>query len=200
MIARIRGRVVVRGVDSVVVEVAGVGIRVVVAPRTSADLREGEDCALVTELVVREDSLTLYGFADADERDVFLALQTVSGIGPRLALTALATLSAEQIRAAVSGEDIAVLTSVPGLGRKSAQRIILDLRDKLVTTGVTAIPGDHAWQEQVAAALTGLGWASADAAAALGAVAARPDASDLPVAEALRLALQALDRSEAVGR
>ncbi len=200
MIASLRGRVAHRGTDEVVVEVGGVGLSVVVSPRTAAGLEVGQECVLTTQLVVREDSLTLYGFADASEREVFRTVQTVSGIGPRLALTMLATLSADQIRSAIATEDIAALTSVSGLGRKSAQRIIVDLKDKLdgPVSGMAAPGAQVSWRVQVSAALTGLGWSPTEAQAALAEVAARPEAGDLPVPEALRLALQVLDHTPAV--
>ena len=137
MIASLRGRVLSRAADEVVVEVGGVGLSVVVSPRTAADVDVGAECLLTTHLVVREDSLTLYGFADTGEREVFRTVQTVSGIGPRLALTMLSTLSAGQIREAIATEDVALLMTVSGLGRKSAQRLIVDLKDKLGVADVT---------------------------------------------------------------
>ncbi len=201
MIASVRGRVAHRGTDEVVVEVGGVGMSVVVSPRTAASLEVGQECLLTTQLVVREDSLTLYGFADAGEREVFRTVQTVSGIGPRLALPMLATMTAAQIRAAIAAEDVAALVAVPGLGRKSAQRIIVDLKDKLdgpVAGGTSAVSSQATWRTQVSAALTGLGWSAAEAQTAVSEVATRSDAGDLPVPEALRLALQVLDHTPAV--
>lgn len=201
MIAQIRGRVAARGTDEVVVDVGGVGISVIVTARTAAGLEVGSECLLTTHLVVREDSLTLYGFADAGEREVFRTVQTVSGIGPRLALTMLATLTADQIREAIATEDQGALTAVSGLGAKSAARLIVDLKDRL---GVpTQVSGPQAaatgsWQAQVGAALTGLGWSSGEAHEAVTAVARRPDAAQLPVSEALRLSLQVLDHTPAV--
>jgi len=201
VIAQLRGQVAVRGVDEVVVDVGGVGLSVVVTARTAAGLAVGEECLLTTHLVVREDSLTLYGFVDAAEREVFRTVQTVSGIGPRLALTMLATLTADQIREAIASEDEAALTGVPGVGRKSAQRIIVDLKDKLgppVVAGGTASTAPATWRGQVSAALTGLGWSAGEAQSAVSAVAQQPGGADLPVPEALRLALQVLDRTPAV--
>lgn len=200
MIASLRGRVAQRGTDEVVVEVGGVGMAVVVSPRTAAGLEVGQECLLTTQLVVREDSLTLYGFVDTGEREVFRTVQTVSGIGPRLALTMLATLTADQIRTAIAVEDVATLMTVPGLGRKSAQRIIVDLKDKLdgPVAGAPAAGAPATWRTQVSAALTGLGWSAAEAQSAVNDVAARPEAAALPVPEALRLALQVLDHTPAV--
>jgi len=201
VIASVRGRVLHRGTEDLVVDVGGVGLSVLVTPRTAASADVGEEFVLTTALVVREDSLTLYGFADSGEREVFHTVQTVSGIGPRLAMTMLATLSADQIRAAIEAEDVAALMTVSGLGRKTAQRIIVDLKDKLgAPTGATPVSAgaQTAWRAQVSAALTGLGWSAVEAQQAVSAVAARPDAAGLPVPEALRLALQVLDHTPAV--
>lgn len=201
MIAQVRGTVLHRGTDEVVVEVGGVGLSVVVTARTAADLEPGREATLTTDLVVREDSLTLYGFADAAERTIFRQVQTVTGIGPRLALTMLATLTADQIREAIATEDERVLTSVSGLGRKTAQRLIVDLKDRLgpvAAAAGTAPAATASWRMQVSAALTGLGWSAPEAQRVIAEVAARPDAGDLPVEQALRLALQLLDHTPAV--
>lgn len=201
MIAQIRGQVVLRSAEEVVVDVGGVGISVVVTPRTAAGLEVGQQCLLTTHLVVREDSLTLFGFADVGEREIFRTVQTVSGVGPRLALTMLSTLTADQIRSAIADEDVAALMTVPGVGRKGAQRIIVDLKDRLgVTTAAadTGIPSEASWRTQVSAALTGLGWSATEAQTAVASVAQQPDSGQLTVPEALRQALQVLDRSPAV--
>lgn len=201
MIAQVRGRVLHRGTDEAVIEVGGVGLNVIVTGRTAASLDVGQEATLTTDLVVREDSLTLYGFADSGEREVFRTVQTVSGIGPRLALTMLATLTADQIREAIACEDEAVLTTVSGLGRKTAQRLIVDLKDRIgvVSAGTPAsLPATASWRLQVSAALTGLGWSAGEAQSAISAVAARPEAGSLAVPEALRLALQVLDHTPAV--
>lgn len=202
MIAQVRGQVVSRGTDEAVIEVGGVGLTVQLTARTLAALEVGREVTLTTDLIVREDSLTLYGFADSAEREVFRTLQTVSGIGPRLALTMLATLTADQIREAIAGEDERLLTTVSGLGRKTAQRIIVDLKDRigppLGTAVAAAVPATASWRLQVSAALTGLGWSATEAQTAIAAVAARPDAAELGVPEALKLALQVLDHTPAV--
>lgn len=200
MIAQIRGPVLQRGTDELVVEVGGVGLSLVVTPRTAATCEPGQQTTLVTELVVREDSLTLYGFATADEREIFRLVQTVTGVGPRLALTMLATLSADQIRQAIGSEDERTLTSVSGLGKRTAQRLIVDLKEKVgpATSPQAAPPATASWRLQVSAALTGLGWSVPEAQAAVADVAARPEAADLGVPEALRLALQLLDHTPAV--
>ncbi|WP_204455393.1 Holliday junction branch migration protein RuvA [Actinokineospora baliensis] len=139
MISSVRGTVASIGLDHAVVEVGGVGFAVQATPHTLATLRRGEEAALATALVVREDSLTLFGFADIEARDLFWLLQTVSGIGPRLALATLAVLEPAQLRAALADSNITVLTQVPGIGRKGAERLSIELRDKV---GALAGAGD----------------------------------------------------------
>ena len=206
MIASLRGTVAALGLDRVVIETGGVGLAVACPPRVLADLRTGEPADLFTTLVVREDSLTLYGFSTDDERDLFDTVLGVSGIGPRLGLAMLAVLTPDEIRAAVSGEDVATLTRVPGIGRKGAQRLVLELRDRLPSaTGASsqaaarASTADGAWAEQVMAALVGLGWGAKDAAAALDSVAAQAasmaEDGDVDVPALLRAALRSLDRT-----
>lgn len=131
MIASVAGQVTAVGADSAVVEVGGVGVLVHCAPGTLAGLRAGEPARLSTSLVVREDSLTLYGFASDDERAVFELLQTASGVGPRLALAMLAVHAPNALRMAVASADLKALTMVPGIGQKGAQRIVLELKDRL---------------------------------------------------------------------
>ncbi|HEY0117870.1 MAG TPA: Holliday junction branch migration protein RuvA [Cellulomonas sp.] len=163
MIASVTGTVQAVRLDGAIVEVGGIGMLVQATPAALAGLRTGQQATLHTSLVVREDSLTLYGFTDADEREVFEVLQTVSGVGPRLALSMLAVHSPDGLRRAVADEDFNALQRVPGIGRKGAQRIVLELGDRLglpaPTPGVApAVPlaGDH--REQVVEALVGLGW------------------------------------------
>jgi len=176
VIASVAGRVASLGLDAAVVEVGGIGLSVQCAPATLARLRVGEPAALATALVVRETELTLYGFADADEKEIFEALQTASGVGPRLAQAVLAVLRPDDIRRAVATEDLAALTTVPGIGRKGAQRIVLDLRDRLgPPLGTIEQPPQRrtvpAWQDQVREALVALGYPARDAEAAVAAVA-----------------------------
>jgi holliday junction DNA helicase RuvA len=181
VIASVTGRVAGLGPDTAVVEVGGVGLMVSCAPNTLAALRVGELTTLSTSLVVREDSLTLYGFADDDERQVFELVQTVTGIGPRLAQSMLAVHSPDQLRRAVMTEDLVALTKVPGVGRKGAQRIVLELKDRLGPPRGSASGGGSPrpaaslagadWQGQVHAALIGLGWSVRDADEAVSAVA-----------------------------
>ena len=131
MIAHLNGTVAGVGLDGAVIDVGGVGLRVQCTPDTLATLKPGEPARVATSLVVREDSLTLFGFGTDDERNVFELLQTASGIGPRLALAMLAVHSPDALRRAVTTEDLKALTMVPGIGTKGAQRIILELKDRL---------------------------------------------------------------------
>src|ERR1700721_1629463 len=135
MIAQLRGTVAAVAPDGAVIEVGGVGMRVQCTPGTLATLTPGESARVATSLVVREDSLTLYGFGSDDERNVFELLQTASGVGPRLALAMLAVHAPDALRRAVAAEDIKALTMVPGVGNKGAQRIILELKDRLGAPG-----------------------------------------------------------------
>lgn len=164
MIASVRGTVLAVRLDSAVVEVGGVGMLVQATPATLAGLRLGHTAELATTLVVREDSMTLYGFADTDEREAFEVLQTVSGVGPRLALAMLAVHTPDGLRRAVATEDLAALKRVPGIGHKGAQRIVLELADRL---GPASSPADDGApphfpgpdrRGEVVAALEGLGW------------------------------------------
>ena len=162
MIASVHGTVLAVRLDAAVLEVGGVGLLVQATPATLAGLRVGQPGRLFTSLVVREDSLTLFGFADDDERDVFETLQTVSGVGPRLALAMLAVHTPDGLRRAVATEDLAALVRVPGIGRKGAQRIVLELGERLGVPSPAAgaagvpLPADH--RVQVVEALVGLGW------------------------------------------
>jgi len=197
MIASLRGTVLRTGLDSVIVEVGGVGMLVHTTPATAASLRTGSTAALSTTLVVREESLTLYGFADDQEKAVFETVQTVSGVGPRLALAMLAVHSPDGVRLAVSSGDLAALTKVPGIGRKGAERIVLELRDTIgvpsSTAQVSDQPATAAWQGQVREALVGLGWSAKQADDAVDAVAPL-SADGANVSALLRAALQELGR------
>ena len=186
----------------------GVGIAVQCTPGTLATLRVGEPTRLATSLVVREDSLTLFGFATDDERVVFDTLQGVSGVGPRIAQAVLAVHSPDAVRAAVAGEDLGALTLVPGIGRKGAQRLVLELKDKLGVRGAAAsdvvrLPGSPdvgAWREQLRSALTGLGWSAREVDEALVAVGPEAEAAlavgEQPVvASLLRSSLRVLSRA-----
>jgi Holliday junction DNA helicase RuvA len=203
VIASVSGRVAAIAPDSAVIEVGGVGVLVHCTPGTLATLRVGEGARLATSLVVREDSLTLFGFGTDDERTVFAMVQTASGVGPRLALAMLAVHTPNALRVAVAGADVKALTMVPGIGQKGAQRIILELKDKLGTPDAAlaaALNGQAsrpAWREQVHSGLVGLGYSAKDADEAIAIVSPEADA-DLAagrvpaVAALLKAALRAL--------
>jgi holliday junction DNA helicase RuvA len=175
MIASVRGRVTAVGPDGAVVEVGGVGLAVSCTPNTLATLRVGTEARLATSLVVREDSLTLYGFVDDDARQLFELLQTASGVGPRLAQAALAVHPPDVLRRAIVGADLATLTRVPGIGKKGAEKLVIELRDRIGPVGAEApavgTPIGAGWAAQVHDALTGLGWTAAQADLAVATVA-----------------------------
>ncbi|TWP36669.1 Holliday junction branch migration protein RuvA [Leekyejoonella antrihumi] len=198
MISSLSGTVGAVGLDHVVVEVGGVGLLVHTTPAEAAALRPGATARLSTTLVVREESLTLYGFAETAQRDLFEQVQTVSGVGPRLALAMLAVHAPTPLRAAIAGGDLAALVKVPGIGKKGAERIVLELKDKIgpVEAGAgssaptTPVAAEH---EQVTEALVGLGWSAKQATEAVDAVsAAEPGTRE--VSALLRLALRELGR------
>lgn len=201
MISSVRGEVLSVSLDHVVVEVGGVGMAVQATPATLSTLRRGEQTRLHTALIVREDSLTLFGFADAEARELFGLLLTVSGIGPRLALAALAVLDADKLRAALAEGNITVLTQVPGIGRKGAERLTLELRDKVAaasgtTTAATAaagtVPGPAVVRGEVVEALLGLGFPAKQAEQAVETVLA--ENGDATTSTVLRAALGTLGR------
>jgi len=179
MIAHLTGTVAAVSPEAAVIEVGGVGLQVQCTPGTLASLRLGDQARVATSLVVREDSLTLYGFGTDDERNTFEMLQTASGVGPRLAQAMLAVLSPDALRRAVAVEDLAVLTSVPGIGRKGAQRIVLELAGRLGSPGdgQLSTPANAVqplaiapWREQVRAGLVNLGWQAREAEQAISAI------------------------------
>lgn len=188
MIAQVRGVVLHRDATSIVIDLHGLGLRVSCTPRALAQARGGSEVTLPTAMIVREESWQLYGFLDDAERDTFVLLQSVSGIGPRIALAAVSTLEPDRIAAAIAGNDLALLTKIPGIGRKGAERMCIELRDRL--TGSTAAAPD--WQSSVREALIGLGWSAQQAESAVGKVADSGATAD--VSEALRAALQILGR------
>ncbi|WP_409464190.1 Holliday junction branch migration protein RuvA [Amycolatopsis sp. GA6-003] len=196
MISSVRGEVLSVGLDHVVVEVGGVGLAVQATPATLATLRRGEQTRLHTALVVREDSLTLFGFAEEDARELFGLLQTVSGIGPRLALATLAVLEPDKLRAALVEGNITVLTQVPGIGRKGAERLSLELRDKVTALGGTAdapvVTAPGALRGEVVEALAGLGFPAKQAEQAVDKVLSGGDGHT--TSSVLRAALALLGR------
>ncbi|MEU7635966.1 Holliday junction branch migration protein RuvA [Streptomyces sp. NPDC039016] len=205
MIAFVSGPVAALAPDAAVVEVGGIGMAVQCTPNTLSGLRVGTQAKLATSLVVREDSLTLYGFADDDERQTFELLQTASGVGPRLAQAMLAVHSPDALRLAVSTGDEKTLTAVPGIGKKGAQKLLLELKDRLGAPVGTARPVAGAaapagWRDQLQAALVGLGYAAREADEAVAAVAPQAEAAAAAggtpqVPQLLKAALQTLNRA-----
>ena len=200
MIAQVSGQVVQVGPTSAVIEVGGIGILTLCSPDTVAGLRVGQSTTLATSLIVREDSLTLYGFATGDEREFFELLLTATGVGPKLAQAALAVLSPDELRRAIATENLVLLCKVPGIGRKGAQRIVIELKDKINTVGLSDEPvrvagAPASWRDQVTQGLQNLGWSAKDAEAACGDIEhlAREDPS-VSVAVLMRAALQTLAR------
>ncbi|NLX36145.1 MAG: Holliday junction branch migration protein RuvA [Chloroflexi bacterium] len=188
MIASLSGQVQMREEGALVIAVEGVGYRVhVTASVIDSVPHVGMHIELITELIVRENELALYGFGSAEERDLFRSLLTVSGVGPRTALAVLSTFSPETLRGAVAHDDVAALTRIPGIGRKTAQRLVLDLRDRI---GVPT----QAWQPtsvsqgdvDVLNALTALGYSQAEAQAALAAIPSDAETLDARILAALR--------------
>ncbi|MFI5755698.1 Holliday junction branch migration protein RuvA [Streptomyces sp. NPDC051569] len=207
MIAFVSGPVAALAPTTAVIEVGGIGMAVQCTPGTLAGLRTGQQAKLATSLVVREDSLTLYGFADDDERQVFELLQTASGVGPRLAQAMLAVHTPDALRVAVSSGDEKALMAVPGIGKKGAQKLLLELKDRLgdpigagAGRGTGGSGGPAAWSDQLHAALIGLGYATREADEAVSLVTPQAEAAvaagaQPPVPQLLRAALQSLNRT-----
>jgi Holliday junction DNA helicase RuvA len=197
----VRGVVAAIAPDSAVIEVGGVGLQLQCAPGTLAGLKAGTEARLAASMVVREDSLTLYGFADDDEKQLFELLQTASGVGPRLAQAVLAVHHPDAVRRAISGGDIAALTRVPGIGKKGAERLVLELRDRIGPVAVaTAGAGGGGvlageWQDQVRQGVLALGWSASQADQAVAAVAETLDGEVPPVPVLLRQAIRLLGRA-----
>ncbi|MFP5416317.1 MAG: Holliday junction branch migration protein RuvA [Actinomycetes bacterium] len=201
MIAQLTGTVVAVGGTWVVLDLSGFGVRALCTPATVSAVRVGEAATLHTSLVVREDSLTLYGFSDADERDSFELVQSASGIGPKLAQAVVSVLPPEEFRQAVASENLVALMKVPGIGRKGAQKMVIELKDKVNALGAgprAASPpavGAGDWADQVASGLESLGWSTRDAAGAVESVAhLKQDDPALGVGDLMRAALRSLAR------
>jgi Holliday junction DNA helicase RuvA len=196
VISSVRGKVQSVSLDHVVIEVGGVGMAVQAAPSTLAMLRRGEEAQLSTALIVREDSLTLFGFADTDARDLFWLLLTVSGIGPRLGLAMLAVLEPDKLRGALSEGNINMLTQVPGIGKKGAERLIIELRDKVgalpVNGEAITAPAASVVRTSVVDALVGLGFPLRSAEQTVDGVLAENSAGDTAIV--LRKSLAVLGR------
>lgn len=197
MIAAVRGEVLDIALDHAVIEAAGVGYKIMATPATLATLRRGTEARLITAMIVREDSQTLYGFADSDARDLFLTLLGVSGVGPRIALATLAVYDPAGLRQALADGDVAALTRVPGIGKRGAERIVLELRDKIgaaQAVGAAAPTGPLGVRGPVVEALVGLGFAAKQAEDACDKVlAGDPQAS---TSAALRAALSLLGKTK----
>ncbi len=198
MIAFVRGEVAAVTLNSAVLEVGGVGLELMCTPGTLATLRVGRPAMLPTSMVVREDSLTVFGFLDDDEKQVFELAQTASGVGPKVAQAIVAVMSPDDFRRAVAGEDVKALTRIPGIGQKGAQRIILELKDRIgppvgAHHATPAGPAVPPWRDQVHQGLVGLGWSTKEAEKAVDLVS--PEAGDLPdVGVLLRAALRTLSK------
>lgn len=210
MISSVRGEVLAVHLDHVVIEVGGVGLAVRTTPATLAELRRGEQARLWTTLVVREDSLTLFGFTTAAGKELFELVQSVSGVGPKIALALLAVLDPDDLRRALSTGDTAALCRAPGIGKKSAERLVLELKDRVGPVGpATAAPGgggmsvngsagSTAWRPQVIDALVGLGFTAKQADDAVEAVAGtdEPATAAGDVGVLLRRSLALLGRNK----
>jgi Holliday junction DNA helicase RuvA len=197
VIASVRGEVLDIALDHVVIEAAGVGYKVMATPATLATLRRGAEARLITAMIVREDSQTLYGFPDSDARGLFSTLLGVSGVGPKIALATLAVYDATALRQALADGDVTALTRVPGIGKRGAERMVLELRDKIGAVsggaGLAAATG-HAVRTPVVEALVGLGFAAKQAEEATDKVlAGDPDAN---TQSALRAALSLLGKTK----
>lgn len=199
MIASLRGEVRHIGLDHVVIECAGVGYRVLVSPATAGSLTRGGESSLLTSMVVREDSMTLYGFTDPHQQDLFHLIQTVQGVGPRLAMASIAVLDPAQMQTAIASGDIKTLCLIPGIGKRVAERIHVELKDKVsaatvsVAAGATGAVGAGPVSQQLLDALEGLGFTARQAEPAV--VAAIESGPDKPVSDLLRAALKTLGRS-----
>ena len=197
MIASVRGEVLDVALDHVVIEAAGVGYKVMATPSTLATLRRGVEARLITAMIVREDSMTLYGFPDGDARDLFLTLLGVSGVGPKIALATLAVYDAHALRQALADGDVTALTRVPGIGKRGAERMVLELRDKIGPVGtsaaLTSVNG-HSVRSPVVEALVGLGFAAKQAEEATDKVLASD--AEATTSTALRSALSLLGKTK----
>ncbi|WP_347954257.1 Holliday junction branch migration protein RuvA [Gordonia aichiensis] len=194
MIASVSGEVIDIALDHAVVECAGVGYRVLATPPTLGTLKRGSQVRLLTTMMVREDSMTLYGFTDPEARDLFALLQTVTGVGPRLAMATLAVLEPDSLRTALAGSDAKALTAVPGIGKRVAERLVVELRDKVTAApgaaGAVGAPVVGGVSGQVTEALVGLGFTEQAAQKAVAAVVAADPGADSSTL--LRAALSAL--------
>lgn len=196
MIASLFGRIKSLHIDRAIIDVGGVGLAVIITPTTSSKLSVGNDAQLFTSLVVREDALTLYGFFDEESRMAFDLVQTVTGIGPKVAMSILANLSPEDLGYAIAQENVAIIERVPGIGRKGAQRLILELKGKITHLSDGA-PLGHVpiWREQLSSALISLGFSPKEADVCVGQLIVslqieKKDPAEIEIGELLKRALQ----------
>jgi len=197
MISLINGVVRSISTDRTVVEVGGVGLSISITSQTGAQLNIGAPVQLFTSLVVREDSLTLFGFLDEESRAAFELVQTVSGIGPKVALAILGAHTPQSLAVAIAQEDVKAIEKVPGIGHKGAQRLILELKGKISDFGSSDHKQMHqpVWREQLTSALISLGFTAKDSDAAITAVVGQYadrgiDAQSVDISELLKAALQ----------
>lgn len=201
MIAALRGEVLSIGLEHAVIDCAGVGYKFLATPPTLGSLQRGEQASVLTTLVVKEDSMTLYGFRDTADREMFHTLQGVSGLGPKLALAALSVMGASELAQAISSGDSKTLQSIPGVGKRMAERLALELKDKVA--GFAPAPAQSAGEqatasgpvvEEVTEALLGLGFTEKAARPVVAAMAAEnPDAENSTL---LRAALAQLGKKK----
>ena len=182
--------------DRAIIEVQGVGYAVLVSGATSASLTLGATTTVHTSLIVREDSLTLFGFLDEESKNTFELLQTVSGVGPKVALSILGSLSIEDLARAIAQENVGAIEKVPGIGKKGAQRMILELKGKMTRVGAHSNNQNHqpAWREQLTSALVSLGFTPKDSDNAISALVLRLqndgiDPADVALGDLLKKAL-----------
>lgn len=195
MISSINGKVLETRVDGLVISLGGLGMFVLCAPDLIAKAKIGEEISVQTALIVREDSLTLFGFETVASRELFDLVQSVSGFGPKLAFTILAAMSPDDFKQAIANEDLVRLKQTPGVGAKGAQRLILELKDRVGVVATSGLSKSGSWQQQVEQGLIGLGWSPKEAAKAVQSVADESDSQSLDnpeVAKLLKRALQIL--------
>ena len=203
MIASLFGTVRALKLDQSVLEVNGVGYLVHITTKTSAQMSIGRDYQLFTSMVVREDSMTLFGFLENEERELFELVQTVSGIGPKVALAITSAMSTEDLAHAISSKDEAAIAAVQGIGKKGAQRLILELTGKMDFAVAPNAKSSYSWRDQLVEALTGLGFARKQAELAINEIAANKEAKELDAlssTDLLKLALAHVNTQKGLGK
>lgn len=195
MISSLYGRVRYLTSEKVVIEVGGVGLSIAITPNTSLRLTLGGDAQLFTSLVVREDSLTLFGFLDEESRHIFELVQTVSGIGPKVAMSIIAVMTPEELGVAVGQENVAAIERVPGIGHKGAQRMILELKGKISHVASLRVGHLPLWRDQLSSALVSLGFSAKEADLAITALAlslqdSGEDPAEIELGDLLKRSLQ----------